>query len=134
MSQILTQSQWRTRVNDTLSMIRLCHMDSVKAYEYGEKHIRTELRRVTGTASRRVYSAYVQGYVQALMDAGMDGFYRNDLEFCYLQDGVLFATGKNSEKRKTEEFYASDTGHLLSNLPSGHYWKGTDKAYYLSNK
>lgn len=127
--QILNLSQWETRVHDVFSMARICKMTQAQIHESVQSQIYDELHRKHG-GKRAVYSAYVHGFVSGLLRAEQNTIMRNDVEFCYLVDGVLFSTHKDTDKRQTEEFYARDAGSELSNAPSGFVWKGTVKPYF----
>lgn len=127
---VLELSQWESRVAELYSMARLCKMSHPRFMERRQAQVLAELTRKYG-GKRAVYSAYVHGYVSGLMRAHDAALYRYHLEFCYLVDGVLYATGQHSEThRLTDEFYSTNRGHLLSSAPSGHYWKGSDVCYF----
>ena len=68
--------------------------------------------------------SYLRGYEEACYDR-----LNSMMEFCYVENGVLFSTWRNSTPRKTQEFYDADRGHELSNLPCAHFWQGTDKPW-----
>ncbi len=69
---------------------------------------------------------YVRGYYQALVDQ----LYVHDLEFCYLYQGRLYSTHRQSSRPTTQQFYDREQGNLLVDCPSGHFWKGTDKVFF----
>lgn len=127
--QILNLGQWETRVHDVYSMARICKMTQTEILARVQSQIYDELQRKHG-GKRAVYSAYVHGYVSGLMHAEQQDIMQNHVEFCYLVDGVLFSTHKDTEKRQTEEFYARDAGHELNDKPSGFVWRGTVKPYF----
>ena len=121
--------QWQARVSEVYSMVTLCKMEQSAELDYVQKHIRTELARKWG--NRAVYSVYLQGYVQGLIDAQRERITRELTEFCYVQNGILFSTHKQSTHRLTEEFYSAGKGRELGNLPNGIYWRGSDKPYFV---
>lgn len=125
----LGMREWQTRVNDVYHMVTLCKMEQSAELEYVQTHISAELARKWGT--RRVYSVYLQGYVQGLIDAKRERITRELTEFCYVQNGILFSTHKQSSHRLTDEFYSADKGSELGNLPNGIYWRGSDKPYFV---
>ncbi len=125
---VLTLSQWETRVSDAFHMVELCRMTSRAMRDYVQSKINAELCRETKT--RPVYSRYERGYVHGLIRARETRIQNAMVEFCYLKDGVLYSTHKQSTHRTTEEFYSSGRGAELANLPSGFYWKGTDKPFF----
>lgn len=132
MRKILSTLDWETRVGDTYHMVELCHMASAEANTYYAQQIDTELNRKHGT--RSVYSAYVKGFVRGMCRTRDNHIMRDLVEYCYVEDGVLFSTHKASTHRSTEEFYSSGRGCELGNLPSGFYWKGTNKPFFRAGE
>ncbi len=132
MLKILSTFDWETRVGDVYHMAELCKMSSADANAYYAKHLYAELGRKHGT--RSVYPAYVQGYVRGMCRVRDNRIMRDLVEYCYVQNDVLFSTHKVSTHRSTEEFFASGRGCELADLPSGFYWKGTDKPFFLSGE
>lgn len=128
MNKILKMNEWKTRVNEVYSMVRICKMHSKKEMDYVSEKIYSELNR-KHAGNRYVYPAYIKGYVQGLIDAQRESIWRNDVEFCYLVDGILYSTHKDSSRRKTEEFYQVDKGYILNDCPNGHIWKDSDKVF-----
>lgn len=130
MQKILTLTEWQNRVSDAYNMARLSRMPHSEFLAYRAKWIAAELNRKHG--KRAVYSAYVKGYVSGLEAAENARLYREFLEYCYLVGGVLYSTHRDSTHRKTEEFYSRNAGHELGNAEAhGHYWKGSDKPFFL---
>lgn len=125
--QILTLTQWETRVFELFSTVRVCRMTSAQVIERTDSAIYEELNRKHGT--RAVYSSYVKGYVAGLISAARARIYAEQVEFCYVIDGVIFSTHKTSSHRLTEEFYSAGRGAELANYPSGHFWKDSNKPY-----
>ena len=71
--------------------------------------------------------AWVKSYIDGYADALTKMLYQYKLEFCYLIDGRLVSTYKNSER------YYEKMGYSISDLtdkPNGHYWIGSDKPYF----
>jgi hypothetical protein len=128
---ILNMGQWETRVSDVFHMVKLCKMTQEDAIEYYKKNIYSELYRKVGkTKPKHVYSVYMHGFVYGLMRAEQKRIERENLEFCYLVDGILFSTHRDTDKRKTEEFFQAGKGSYLVDKPSGFIWKGSDKVYF----
>lgn len=123
----LTMSQWETRVAETFSVIVLSRTTHEHALEIINRRIYTELNSRTKTRAR--YTQYIKGFVQGLITAHRARIFQNEVEFCYIVDGVLYSTHKNSTHKSTEEFYQNGTGHLLNDAKSGLYWKGTELPY-----
>lgn len=79
---------------------------------------------------RRVYSLFLAGYAQGLIDAHRAENYLRHLEFCYIgADGTKYSTRKGAP-RTTEEFYSSGRGCELADMPSGHFWIENGKPYF----
>ena len=128
---ILSMGQFETRVNDVFSMAIICGQSSEELQNRLNRHVYDEVNRTTGKSKRRVYSGYMSGFVQGLITSARDDLYKNHLEFCYLVDGVLYSTHKTSEKKTTEQFYKNDTYKVLNSAPNGHYWRKSNKPFYI---
>lgn len=118
---VAIQSHLKGRLGDVYASARIFHLTSKQLnkrafgiYDGLPKDIPRHVRE------------FIRGYEARLQDE----LYQRDLEFCYLYDGVLYSTHKESTHRLTEEFYDRNEGHLLCNCPNGHYWKGTNKPYF----
>lgn len=128
---ILCSRRWEARVHDCYHMIESCQMTSADALAYVKQTIDDELNRKHG--ARFVYSVYERGFVRGMCRVRDNGIWQL-VEYCYLGNGVLFSTHKQSTHRLTEEFYSSGRGSELGNLPSGFYWKGTDKPWFSAGE
>lgn len=126
MKTILDLSDWYGRLYDLYSTVAICKMQSDHENDLVRDRIRVELNRKHG--KRAVYSAYVHGYIAGLMEMHRAAIW-SKVEFCYVENGVLFSTHRDSTHRSTEEFYSAGRGCEFGNLPCAHFWKGTDKPY-----
>lgn len=126
MKSILSLTQWETRIADIFSCAASFHSNHTEQNERITQWVHCELNRKHG--ARRVYPAFVQGYVFGLLAAHRAAQW-SKMEFCYVENGILFSTHMGSVHRSTEEFYASGRGSELSKLPCAHFWKGTDKPF-----
>jgi hypothetical protein len=125
---ILTMPQIATRVRECFTVSRLCGSTHVEELERVSRTIWQELGRKYSNG-RPVYSRYLQGFAQGLIEAERFANYREHLEFCYVdKDGTKYSTRKGAA-RSTEEFYKACRGHELGKLPGGHYWIVTGKPY-----
>lgn len=125
----LDMGQWKARVSDLFTDARMCRRTHGEILTMLSGRIYPELNRCTA-GGRPVYTSYMKGYVYGLIDAQRDQIMRNEVEFCYLVDGVLYTTSKrDTGKPSTEVFYAANRGHVLTDAPSAHYWIGTEKKY-----
>ena len=129
MKPIFSLSQLQTRIADCFNMAVSSGMTSEALHAYVEKYIYAETLRKHGT--RAVYNNSVQGFVQGQIALHTDNLYRYNLEYCYMIEGVLYSTHKQTDKRSVEEIYTRDIS-LFDGATSGHYWKGTDKPYYIN--
>lgn len=107
-------------VRDAVSCGRICKMSHSEICERAASYVAKAPR---GTP--RHVREYVMGYYRAIVDALW-----LEVEFCYRDaDGVVYSTHKDSARRRTEEFYARNEGHLLSGMECAHLWKGSDKEF-----
>jgi hypothetical protein len=132
---ILSMSQIETRIADIFSMAKLCHYSSEYLNLRLNDTVHSELSRTTGKIRKqRVYSDYLKGFASGLIRAHTAQIYAENLEFCYLVDGILYSTHKLSSKPKTEIFYAAENGRVLNDVPNGHYWKNSNSLFYGDTK
>ncbi len=128
MPKSVSLSQIETRVADIFYMAKTCNLTSS---ELASRLIDRVVDPINEkySSGRRKHSVWLAGYVGGLISAGRNNIWRNDVEFCYLVEGILYSTHKNSTKLKTEEFYERGEGNKLANSEGRHYWIGTDKIY-----
>lgn len=128
MKTILGLHQWKTRVSDVFSMAQCCGMTHAAMLEYLNEKVHSELNRKWANG-RRVYSAYVSGFVSGLIQLQFDMLFRYHLHFCFVgSDGTVYSTHKGITPN-TEEFYSSGRGCELSHLPSAHFWIKAGKPF-----
>ena len=129
-NRILGMGEFKNAVADLFSSARIMRVTHEQFLDMRERYVMNELRRVTPTARKPVYTQFMHGYVTGLMDCEMAALYRYHLEFGYVDsDGVIYSTHADSTHRKTEEFISTDRGSLLGEMPRCHFWKGTDKPF-----
>ena len=129
MLRILKMSDWKTRVSDLFSTVESCGCTHIELNELTRTRIWDEMARKHG--KRPVYSSYLQGYVQGLIDLRRDALYLTHLEFCFVgADGTQYSTRKGAA-RSTEEFYSAGRGCELNHLPKGHFWIKSGKPFYV---
>jgi hypothetical protein len=122
-------SQWEARVNELFSTAIICSVSHDKLLQMTNERIYSELNRKYANG-RRVYPAYINGYIQGLMTVHRANLYRHHLEFCYDVDGVIYSTHRQTTRaHTTEEFYAANKGYVLCNAKGAHYWKDSDKQF-----
>lgn len=127
----LSMSDIKARVGDCFSSSRIQGMTSAQECELLNRRLFEELGRRYANG-RSVYSVYLVGYAQGLIDAHRQENYAQHLEFCYVgSDGTRYSTRKGAA-RSTEEFYSQGRGHELGALPSGHFWIKNGKPYFTS--
>ncbi len=72
--------------------------------------------------------AYIRGYYSALRD----NLYRNHLFFAYEWEGKLYEKWEAYPEPLREYLRARPTGDL--EIAHGHFWKGTEKPFFLGTK
>ena len=130
MKTILRTSDWKTRVGELFSTAESCGCSSTELNEWTKSRIWAELDRKHGT--RPVYSNYLRGYVQGMIELRRDALYLTHLEFCYVgEDGTRYSTRKGA-LRSTDEFYDTGRGRELGSMLNGHFWIKTGKPFFVS--
>ena len=73
---------------------------------------------------------HVISFLNGMKEVLSEQLYRNELEFCYTIDGVIYSVYKNSE-RYYEKHNITPKQLCDDADKSGHYWIGTDKPYFI---
>lgn len=127
---VLNLTDWERRVLGAYAAARSFHFTNDALNAYMREVVYDELSRKTATG-RRVYTAYIDGFVHGMTTVLREGLYRNELEYCYVDtDGVLYSTHRESTHRSTEDWYKAGKGAELYKLFNGHFWRGTDKVFF----
>lgn len=121
-------SQMETRIADVFSMGIICKMTGEELDNRLREQIVDPINYRVPSGKRK-HSVFLSGYVSGLIARHRSEIWQKHVEFCYLVDGVLYSTHKDSDKRKTAEFYDAGKGNVLADAPCAHYWKGSDKPY-----
>lgn len=124
----VTLSQIEMRVNDLFSTARICKQTSTELTGRLMEKVINPINEHYPSGKRK-HSVFLEGYVAGLIAAGRRSIWHNDVEFCYLVDGIVYSTHKDSTRPTTEGFYARGEGNIVNNAEGRHYWKGTDKAF-----
>ncbi len=124
-----SESEWEATVSELYSLTRHSKCTQTEFFGLRQKYILTELLR-TSPKGKRWYNQYEKGFVFGLMRSEYNRMFREHLEFCYVTEhGVIYSTNKESSHPTTEAWYTAELGVDLAKLPSGHYWKNSDKKY-----
>jgi hypothetical protein len=123
-------SQIETRIRDIFSMGTICKWSSQKFNDELKEKIYEPLNYKSQSGKRK-HSVYVAGYASGIIDTLRNNLYLNDLEFCYLYNGELITTHRKSNRKTTEFVYELNKGNELADCPNGHYWKDSDKPYFI---
>ena len=109
-------------VNQYHYIIALAKTSKISSSELFE--IKTREQKRTPCDTPNWVREFANGYFECLFDQ----LYEHDLEFCYINSyGEILSTYKDSPRYYEDQGY---TPHDLNNMPwSGHFWKGTDKAF-----
>lgn len=130
--EILTLTQFKTRIADCFSSAKSYKSTSTELQARLHKHVYDEVNRTTGKDKRTVYSSFVRGYVAGCIETQRDLLYRNEFDFLYMLDGVLYCTGSGPSIHKlTEEIYKANRGRELNTAVNGHYWKNSTKPFFV---
>lgn len=66
------------------------------------------------------HNKYLQGYAYGLVEAWRDQIWRHHVEFCYLLDGELYSTHRESLRKRTCDV---PDASVFCDCESAHYWK-----------
>lgn len=127
---MLTLSTLETRINEVYTMATLCKYTADTLCEQLTVRVYNELNRryksYSGKQGRLVYSNYMRGYAFGLITAKNTYIMQNLVEFCYLYEGKLYTTHRQS----AHPYWADSLdGKTISRCKGNFYWKGTDKPY-----
>lgn len=128
----MTHMQVDTMIGDLISTAILCKMESSELYrQFGELPV---FSKYNGKGKHK-HPHWLRMYAKGYFAANRNMIYRDYLEFCYVDsEGVFYSTHPDSQHRKTEEWYKAGKGSNLGKLPSGHYWKGTKKPWFVGGE
>lgn len=110
------------------AILRICDIYS-SARSFGLTHREMMDRLLPVWTSMKDCPRHVHEYVRGYERCLFDMMFRNDLEFCYLVEGVLYSTWRASHHPTTQVWYDQNKGHCLLTAPGAHYWRGTDKLF-----
>lgn len=134
MKQILTLTQWETRIADCFAQSRIYASTQTLHLERLDRVVNTEVNRKHG--KRAVYPTWVKGFVCGFAGACDAAMMRNDIEFCYIVDGVMYSVRDNSTHLTTGHYcdvVNPETGGAVlcqDDTARGLFWRGTDKRFY----
>lgn len=113
--------QMMDRLQDLESKARIFGMPS---HEITKEFQKLKENLPKGTPS------WVIWYLNGAFDQITKGYYKHDLEFCYMVDGIRYSTHKTSEM-----YYEKHgiTPQILSQTKEsmGHYWKHNGRPYFV---
>ena len=124
----VTMSQVESRIYDIVSTVKICHLTSMEMHDRLTERVSNPLNEKYPSGKRK-HCTWLAGYATGVIAAMRHSIWTNDVEFCYMVDGVLYSTHTVSDKPTTEQFYARGEGNILNNAEGRHYWKGTNKAF-----
>jgi len=126
-SKDISISQVVTKVNSIFSMARVTKPTADELNLIILRELITPTRKKS-PSGRSKFTKYMQGYILGCVQTNRELLW-NDLEFCYLVEGVLYSTNRQTTKRSTKEFYDSNRGHLILPLAGEFYWKNSNKPF-----
>lgn len=73
--------------------------------------------------------AWVSHFLDGMQEVLREDLYRNHLEYCYVLNGTIYSTRKDSDRYYEKHgLTASDLGKGATS--GGHYWIETDKVFF----
>lgn len=131
-SKDISISQVVTKVNGLFASVRLT---KITEDELNLRILREIMKPLNhqSPSGRHKFTKFMQGYVYGCVQTNRELLWK-DLEFCYLVDGELYSTWKQTCKRSTEELYKAGLGWKLQPLNGEFYWKNSTKPFTNINK
>lgn len=129
MKKNITNAQLHSAVHEVATMAHITKPEAMELYAKFAEKIGDPLeeRQPNG---RRKHSERTAGFAQGLIYLEIQNIWHEHIEFVYKNEqGVLFSTHKQSTFRRTEEYFSSNRGHELGDLPCAHVWRGTEKLW-----
>ena len=127
------RKKFQTTEEVTREILSIYHFG--QAYKSTQLEIQEQLdarvfsffREVSPSGRKRYanyFSAYARGVARALYEKHYDY-----LEFCYIVDGFLYSTSRETKKRSTDELYNTNRGLELHDAPANFYYKDSNTSY-----
>lgn len=91
-------------------------------------HYEVLSRRVDLIARYKGMPSWVREYLHGVNDT-LAIAHEQNTEFCYVYNGMLYSTHKDTSKLSTEYFYEHDIASVLSKCECGFYYKTSDKKW-----
>lgn len=81
-------------------------------------------------SGRSVHSQYLNAFAFGVYLSETKRILQDEVEFCYIVDGELYSTSKDTTHKSTNELYTLNRGEELLALSGNYYWKNTNKVYF----
>ena len=78
-------------------------------------------------SGKSVHSQYLNAFAFGVYLSETKRILQDEVEFCYIVDGELYSTSKDTTHKSTNMLYALNRGEELS---GNFYWKNTNKVYF----
>lgn len=112
--------EWR--INSIFNSAKLSKLDANYIREEYTK-LASELNSRTPSGKLR-YSKFLSAYAFGYRMALNNQLWQNELEFCYVVDGVIYSTHKDSIHNCADKFYSLGS-EFMDRVERGHYWKNS---------
>lgn len=121
-TQKITMQQIESRINSMFN--------SAKLFKADAEYIRAEYTKLSSELNSRTssgklrYSKFLSAYAFGYRMALNNQLWQNELEFCYVVDGVIYSTHKDSIHNCADKFYSLGS-EFMDRAERGHYWKNS---------
>jgi hypothetical protein len=126
-----TLRQIENRIDEMYSSAEICKTTSDELHDRLNKHVFDVLAEKT-PGGRNRYTKYERYFAKGYSMARYNDVMHWKTEHCYLVDGELYSTNKNTTKRRTNELHEAGRSRELNDAPSAIYWLNSDKIYFQS--
>jgi hypothetical protein len=118
----LSMQQVESRIYSIFSSAKL-QKSSAECIREEYSKLSAELNSRTKSGKLR-YSKFMNAYAFGYRMALNNRLWRDDLEFCYVFDGIIYSTHERSSHKNAECLYYKGSD-FMDSLDRGHYWKNS---------
>jgi hypothetical protein len=126
-----TLRQIENRIDGIYNSAAITKINGDEIHEQLNEHVFEPLNSKTPRGRNR-YTKHERYFAKGYSMARYNDVMNWKTEHCYLVDGELYSTNKNTTKRRTNELHDAGRSRELNDAPSAIYWLNSDKIYFQS--
>ena len=101
-------------------------MNKAKIFKVGSSDIHNDFIKLKEALPKGT-PYYIKSYLDGMYRYGINMFYKYNLEFCYWINNTKYSVNKASNMYYEKHGIKPSE---LCDMPSGHYWKDSDKIFF----